>query len=40
MREAESLIPELLALNAHLLRYPIKGVAIEFIKVRALALKL
>ena len=38
MAEAETLIPELLAQNAHLLREPIKGVAITFIKVRAVAL--
>ena len=38
VREAETLIPELLALNAHLLREPIKGVAIAFVKVRVLAL--
>jgi len=38
VREAETLIPELLEQNADLLRRPVDGVTIEFVKLRDLAL--
>jgi hypothetical protein len=39
VREAEALIPELLLAHNMPLKEPVKGVAIEFVKVRDLALK-